>query len=165
MRFEFIDAQKALFPVEFMCEQLGVSRSGFYAWKIRPESARQQEEKQLAEEVRASREVAKVITKHTKAAKKAAVAPETGATTTQEERGLDPTTGQGTEDMAKGADPSTTSTQLKWLHNTKRTGPWKKTKASKLDSEPITLIEANLYNIGDIVREVTREVLQEAMVE
>jgi putative transposase len=51
VRFEFIDAQKALFPVEFMCEQLGVSRSGFYAWKIRPESARQQQEQQLAEEV------------------------------------------------------------------------------------------------------------------
>jgi transposase InsO family protein len=51
VRFEFIDAQKALFPVEFMCEQLGVSRSGFYAWRERPESARQQQEQQLAEEV------------------------------------------------------------------------------------------------------------------
>jgi putative transposase len=51
VKFEFIDAQKAVFPVEFMCEQLGVSRSGFYAWKIRPESARQQQEQQLAEEV------------------------------------------------------------------------------------------------------------------
>jgi putative transposase len=51
VKFEFIDAQKALFPVEFMCEQLGVSRSGFYAWRERPESTRQQQEKQLAEEV------------------------------------------------------------------------------------------------------------------
>jgi putative transposase len=51
VRFEFIEAQKALFPVEFMCEQLGVSRSGFYAWKHRPQSARQQQDEQLAEEV------------------------------------------------------------------------------------------------------------------
>ncbi len=43
MRFEFIQAQKAHFPVEFMCEQLEVSRSGFYAWAERPESARQQQ--------------------------------------------------------------------------------------------------------------------------
>jgi putative transposase len=51
VRFEFINAQKALFPVEFMCEQLEVSRSGFYAWRERPESAHQQEDTQLAEEV------------------------------------------------------------------------------------------------------------------
>ena len=51
MRFEFIDAQKAHFPIEFMCEQLEVSRSGFYAWSQRPESARQRQDPQLAEEV------------------------------------------------------------------------------------------------------------------
>jgi putative transposase len=51
VKFEFIQAQKAHFPVEFMCEQLEVSRSGFYAWAERPESARQQQDKQLAEEV------------------------------------------------------------------------------------------------------------------
>ena len=51
MRFEFIQAQKAHFPVEFMCEQLEVSRSGYYAWAERPESMRQQQDKQLAQEV------------------------------------------------------------------------------------------------------------------
>ena len=51
MRFEFIQAQKAHFPVEFMCEQLEVSRSGYYAWAERPESTRQQQDKQLAQEV------------------------------------------------------------------------------------------------------------------
>jgi putative transposase len=51
VKFEFIHAQKAHFPVEFMCEQLEVSRSGFYAWSQRPESAHQQEDQALAAEV------------------------------------------------------------------------------------------------------------------
>lgn len=37
--------------------------------------------------------------------------------------------------------------------------PWKKIKASKLDSEPITLTKGDIYNIGDTVHDVTREVL------
>jgi transposase InsO family protein len=51
VKFEFIDAQKALFPVEFMCEQLGVSRSGYYAWKQRPECERDKADQALAEVV------------------------------------------------------------------------------------------------------------------
>ncbi len=51
MKFELMDAQKALFPVKFMCEQLGVSRSGYYAWQRRPESARQASDRVLAEDV------------------------------------------------------------------------------------------------------------------
>jgi len=45
------------------------------------------------------------------------------------------------------------------------TGPWKKTKASKLDGEPITLIEGDLYDISNTIHEVTREALQEEMSE
>jgi len=51
VKFEFIEAQKAHFPIEFMCEQLEVSRSGYYAWRERPESSRQQEDQALAQEV------------------------------------------------------------------------------------------------------------------
>jgi len=39
VKFAFIDAEKAWFPVEFMCRQLAVSRSGFYAWQARGPSA------------------------------------------------------------------------------------------------------------------------------
>jgi len=51
VKFEFIDAQKAYFPIEFLCIQLGVSRSGYYAWKERPESKREQADRELAEQV------------------------------------------------------------------------------------------------------------------
>src|SRR6266536_5983467 len=37
--YEFIDAQKALFPIVLMCLWVGVSRSGFYDWLSRPASA------------------------------------------------------------------------------------------------------------------------------
>ncbi len=51
MKFELMHAQKALFPVKFMSLQLGVSRSGYYAWRGRPESARRAADRTLSEEV------------------------------------------------------------------------------------------------------------------
>ena len=53
MKFELIAAQKAHFPVEFMCQQLSVSRSGYYAWKGRPEAERHKADRALAEVVTA----------------------------------------------------------------------------------------------------------------
>ncbi len=50
MKFEFIDEEKAQFPIDFMCQQLGVSRSGYYAWKERPESERNKADRALAED-------------------------------------------------------------------------------------------------------------------
>lgn len=62
-------------------------------------------------------------------------------------------------------EPHTSSTQLKWPHSVEWTRPRKNTKAFKLDREPITLTEGDLYDNDDTVREVTREVLQEVMME
>ena len=56
MKFELIDARKAAFAVCFWCRQLGVSRSGYYAWKGRPESERSKEDRALAEVVTAVHE-------------------------------------------------------------------------------------------------------------
>jgi putative transposase len=38
--FEFIDAEKTLFPIAFMCQRLGVSKGGYFAWKGRAPSRR-----------------------------------------------------------------------------------------------------------------------------
>jgi len=53
VKFELIEAQKAHFPIELMCGQLGVSRSGFYAWQKRPQSERQRQDEELAKQVAA----------------------------------------------------------------------------------------------------------------
>ncbi len=53
-KFALIEAENANFPVEFMCSELGVSRSGFYAWRGRGPSARALEDQKLAVEVAAA---------------------------------------------------------------------------------------------------------------
>ncbi len=51
MRFVFIHAEKALYPVRVLCSVLGVSRSGYYAWIARPRAARAQADEQLVVEI------------------------------------------------------------------------------------------------------------------
>ena len=51
MKFAFIDAQKARHKVHALCRLLGVSRSGYYAWKKRSTSPRRAQDRRLAEQV------------------------------------------------------------------------------------------------------------------
>ncbi|MDP9479577.1 MAG: IS3 family transposase [Actinomycetota bacterium] len=45
--FRFVDAEKARFPVSLLCKIVGVSKSGYYAWKSRPPSRRSREDADL----------------------------------------------------------------------------------------------------------------------
>jgi transposase InsO family protein len=59
MRFAFIDAEKASFPVVVQCEVLEVSRSGFYAWRARKPSTRATEDARLAVAIVAAHKASK----------------------------------------------------------------------------------------------------------
>ena len=52
MRFRFIDEHRRTFPVRVMCEVLGVSAAGYYAWRRRPESSRTAASRDLLEDIR-----------------------------------------------------------------------------------------------------------------
>lgn len=52
MRFDFIAAQKAHYPVGLLCRCLGVSRSGYYAWTTRPPSQHRQADARLTAQLR-----------------------------------------------------------------------------------------------------------------
>jgi putative transposase len=54
MRFQLIDAAKEEFPVQRLCQVLGVSPSGYFAWRSRPASCRQREDLVLLAHIRAA---------------------------------------------------------------------------------------------------------------
>jgi hypothetical protein len=47
MRFGFIAKHRGIWPADWLCGALGVSRGGFYAWLTRPRSRRSQNDEEL----------------------------------------------------------------------------------------------------------------------
>jgi putative transposase len=54
MKFAFVAKHRGIWPAGWVCEALGVSRGGFYAWRTRSPSARARADEQLLARVRAS---------------------------------------------------------------------------------------------------------------
>ena len=52
MRFRFIEDRRADYPVALMCEVLGVSPAGYYAWRSRPESRRSAANRALVDDIK-----------------------------------------------------------------------------------------------------------------
>ena len=52
MRFAFIAAEKATYPISLLCRCLGVTRSGYYAWRHRPPSVRLRQDVLLSRQLR-----------------------------------------------------------------------------------------------------------------
>jgi len=52
MRFRLIEDQRDVWPVRVLCDALGVSPSGYYAWPSRPESPREIANRELPSDIR-----------------------------------------------------------------------------------------------------------------
>jgi len=54
MKFGFVAKHRVIWPVSWICEALGVSRSGFHAWLNRAPSQRARDDEVLLAEIRSS---------------------------------------------------------------------------------------------------------------
>ncbi len=52
MRYACITRRRKQYPVDLMCLLLAVSRSGYYAWRSRPESQRAQDDRHLMQAIK-----------------------------------------------------------------------------------------------------------------
>jgi transposase InsO family protein len=59
VKFAWIQTEKVTYPLTKLCRWLDVTRSGFYAWRARPESTHAREDRRLTVLVRASFEASK----------------------------------------------------------------------------------------------------------
>jgi len=51
MKYWFMEKYRDMFRVRRMCKVLGVSRSGYYAWRMRRPSTRQKDNEQFLEHI------------------------------------------------------------------------------------------------------------------
>src|SRR6185503_10154033 len=54
VKFGFIVKHRGIWPAEWLCEALGVSRGGFYAWLTRARSQRSRSDEEISAKVRSS---------------------------------------------------------------------------------------------------------------
>lgn len=54
MKFGFVAKHRGIWPVDVLCEGLGISRSGFYAWRTREPSRRSRTDARILADVRTS---------------------------------------------------------------------------------------------------------------
>ena len=54
MKFSFIAKHRGIWPADWICGALGVSRGGFYAWLKRPPSERSRTDEALSTRIRSS---------------------------------------------------------------------------------------------------------------
>jgi putative transposase len=59
VRFAFIQAEKANYPIVVLCQALHVTKSGYYAWHDRPEPEHSRADRRLKVKIRASHQASK----------------------------------------------------------------------------------------------------------
>lgn len=77
-------------------------------------------------------------------------------------------TGQGAKDTnltKEHMEPKTTSQQLKWPCIRKRLVPRNNIKALKTSIDPITLTKGDIFHISKKIHDVTKDMLQEVIME
>jgi putative transposase len=61
VRYQVVEAYREEYPISVLCDTLGVSLSGYYAWKKRPVSKHRQEDSQLTEYIQEAYRVGRKV--------------------------------------------------------------------------------------------------------